>query len=94
MDKKELHFLHNVIVFPITGRVSLPACSGGGDLDGDEFAVIWDRDIVPPESASFRPLNYEQVLQEYTQNTKAMPHNVAQQPTVQDRNIRFGCIYR
>ena len=89
VDKKELHNLHNVIVFPITGRVSLPACSGGGDLDGDEFAVIWDKDIVPTETATISPLDYERVLQEYKQSLVAKPHNVAQQPTVQDRNIPF-----
>ena len=89
VDKEELHNLHNVIVFPITGRVSLPACSGGGDLDGDEFAVIWDKDIVPPETATISPLDYERVLQEYKQKPEAMPLNLAQQPTVQDRNIPF-----
>ena len=32
-DKNELHNLHNVIVFEIIAGVSVPACSGGGDLD-------------------------------------------------------------
>ena len=66
VDMEELHTLHNVIVFPIKGSRSLPACSGGGDLDGDEFAIIWDEDLIPPETATFHPLNYNQILEEYT----------------------------
>ena len=65
VDREELHHLRNVIVFPITGSTSLAACSGGGDLDGDEFGIIWDEELVPPASATFPPLNYDSVLKEY-----------------------------
>ena len=64
VDREELHFLHNVIVFPIKGKTSIPACSGGGDLDGDEFAVIWDEAFIPPKDAIFPPQNYDEVLSE------------------------------
>ena len=65
VDKENLHHLRNVIVFPITGSTSIPACSGGGDLDGDEYGIIWDEELVPPASATFPPLNYDSVLDDY-----------------------------
>ena len=65
VDRPELNHLHNVIVFPITGEKSLSACSGGGDLDGDEFGVIWDEALIPPEGAVFESLNYDKVLENY-----------------------------
>ena len=65
VDKVELRHLRNVIVFPIRGTTSIPACSGGGDLDGDEFGIIWDKNLIPPESAHFQPLNYDTVLDDY-----------------------------
>ena len=65
VDKQELRRLHNVIVFSIRASTSLPACSGGGDLDGDEFAVIWDQGLIPPPSAAFPPLNYDELLKSH-----------------------------
>ena len=65
VDVPELRHLHNVIVFPIVGEKSLPACSGGGDLDGDEFGIIWDEALVPSEEAVYEPLNYDKVLENY-----------------------------
>ena len=58
VEVQALSHLINVIVFPITGKTSLPACSGGSDLDGDEFSIIWDKDLIPPVSAIVEPLNY------------------------------------
>ncbi|KAI6646460.1 RNA-dependent RNA polymerase 1-like [Oopsacas minuta] len=71
VDKIELHHLHNVIVFPSKGSTSLPACTGGGDLDGDEFGIIWDKDLIPPISAIFPSLNYDNVLNEYKEQLKS-----------------------
>ncbi|KAI6655757.1 RNA-dependent RNA polymerase 1-like [Oopsacas minuta] len=86
VDKEELHNLHNVIVFPIKGTTSLPACSGGGDLDGDEFAIIWDEDLIPPQTATFPSLNYDQVLKEYTDSVGDSQQNVNKEITVLDAN--------
>lgn len=53
--------LRNVLVFP-----SVPQCEtslaqecSGGDLDGDQYSIIWDERLVP--SASFPPLRYADV---------------------------------
>ena len=62
VDRPELRHLVNVIVFPIIGITSLPASSGGSDLDGDEFAIIWDNNLIPPENSTVKSLNYNLVL--------------------------------
>ena len=62
VDIPELYHLVNLVVFPTTGATSLPASSGGSDLDGDEFAIIWDNDLIPPTYATVEPLNYDLVL--------------------------------
>ncbi|KAI9291041.1 RdRP-domain-containing protein, partial [Neoconidiobolus thromboides FSU 785] len=47
VDKKELKHLVNVVVFPSTGYRDIPSQCSGGDLDGDEFIVIWDPRLIP-----------------------------------------------
>ena len=84
VDRQGLHHLRNVIVFPIIGRTSLPACSGGGDLDGDEFGIIWDEELVPPASATFPSLNYDNVLKEYREE---VADQSIDQDVVIDKNV-------
>ena len=43
----ELNQLVDCIVFPITGHVPPPSMMSGGDLDGDQFFVSWDSDLIP-----------------------------------------------
>ncbi|EEB08216.1 RNA-directed RNA polymerase Rdp1 [Schizosaccharomyces japonicus yFS275] len=43
----ELLHLKNVIVFPTTGDLSVTEMCAGGDLDGDEYTVIWDPNFLP-----------------------------------------------
>ncbi|KAL5488413.1 hypothetical protein ACEPAI_6531 [Sanghuangporus weigelae] len=47
VSKPELHFLSNCIVFPRTGRYSIPGSMSGGDLDGDLYFVCWEPTIFP-----------------------------------------------
>ena len=53
VDKEKLHHLYNVLVLPERNcKSSLAAECSGGDLDGDNFSVIWDKNLVPPNNFS------------------------------------------
>ncbi|KAF2146274.1 uncharacterized protein K452DRAFT_348841 [Aplosporella prunicola CBS 121167] len=49
VDVPALHHLKNVIVFPQTGDRDIPNMCSGGDLDGDDYLVMWDKDLIPRE---------------------------------------------
>ncbi|KAL1959629.1 hypothetical protein VTO42DRAFT_1664 [Malbranchea cinnamomea] len=44
-----LHHLKDVVVFPQTGDRDLASMCSGGDLDGDDYLVIWDQDMLPKD---------------------------------------------
>jgi len=46
----ELHHMRDVVVFSQQGYRDIPSMCSGGDLDGDDFVVIWDEQLIPPES--------------------------------------------
>lgn len=53
-----LHHLKDVVVLPQTGDRDVASMCSGGDLDGDDFLVIWDQDLLPDDW--FRePFNYD-----------------------------------
>jgi RNA-dependent RNA polymerase len=47
VDKPELRHLKNVVVLPQTGDRDLASMCSGGDLDGDDYLVIWDKTLLP-----------------------------------------------
>ncbi|KAL8993199.1 MAG: hypothetical protein Q9169_006522 [Polycauliona sp. 2 TL-2023] len=46
-EDSPLNALHNCIVFSSKGVRDLPSQLSGGDLDGDQFHVIWDKTLIP-----------------------------------------------
>lgn len=51
---RKYEYLSDCIVFPTRGSRPHADESSGGDLDGDEFFVSWDQDLIPPwRSAPF-----------------------------------------
>jgi RNA-dependent RNA polymerase len=49
VDNANLHHLRNVVVLPQTGDRDLGNMCSGGDLDGDDYWIIWDQDLIPQE---------------------------------------------
>lgn len=49
VDNPGLRHLRDVVVFPATGDRDIPSMCSGGDLDGDDFFVMWDRRLIPTE---------------------------------------------
>lgn len=57
VDNPKLHHLKDVVVFPSKGDRPVPNMLSGGDLDGDDFFVIWDKTLLP-EIWNYPPMNY------------------------------------
>ena len=58
VDVPELHHLKDVVVFPRIGDRPVPNMLAGGDLDGDDFFVIWDPKLIPKEW-NHPPMDYQ-----------------------------------
>ena len=57
VDVPELHHLRDVVVLPQTGDRDLAGMCSGGDLDGDDYLVIWDIELLPYEW-NLEPMDY------------------------------------
>lgn len=57
VDCEALRHLVDVIVFPSTGERDVTSMCSGGDLDGDDYLVIWDPDLIPSKWYT-KPLDY------------------------------------
>ncbi|KAH0362099.1 RdRP-domain-containing protein, partial [Aureobasidium melanogenum] len=52
--------LKNVVVLPQQGERPLANMCSGGDLDGDDYLVMWDDDLLPPpDEWKCEPMNYD-----------------------------------
>lgn len=58
VDVPALRHLKNCVVLPQTGDRALANMCSGGDLDGDDYLVMWDPDLIPPEW-NHTPMGYE-----------------------------------
>ena len=47
VDKPALYHYRNCVVLPQTGDRDIANMCSGGDLDGDDYLVIWDKDLLP-----------------------------------------------
>lgn len=47
VDKQELHYLRDVVVFSKKGLRPIQNMCSGSDLDGDMFLVSWNADLIP-----------------------------------------------
>ena len=57
VDNPKLHHLKDVVVFPSKGDKPVPSLLSGGDLDGDDFFVIWDQTLMP-KFWNYPPMDY------------------------------------
>ncbi|KAK5654340.1 hypothetical protein OQA88_7249 [Cercophora sp. LCS_1] len=57
VDVPALNHVVNVVLFPLNGDRDVPSMCSGGDLDGDDFFVIWDQRLIPPER-SHAPMDF------------------------------------
>lgn len=72
VDMPGLRHLKNVVVFPQTGDRDIPSMCSGGDLDGDDFFVFWDKRLVPKEW-NYPPMHHDAALSA----TEDIPYDVA-----------------
>ncbi|OZJ04567.1 hypothetical protein BZG36_02704 [Bifiguratus adelaidae] len=55
--REDLMYLTNVVVFSQKGDRDVPSMCSGGDLDGDDYTVIWDQNLLPPRR-DHPPMDY------------------------------------
>ena len=61
VDVPSLRHLRDVVVLPQTGDRDVANMCSGGDLDGDDYLVIWDKDLLPLEW-NHDPMDYTSPL--------------------------------
>ncbi|CAI7578194.1 unnamed protein product [Penicillium glandicola] len=47
VNRPELQGLRDVVVLPQTGDQDIASMCSGGDLDGDDYLIVWDPDLIP-----------------------------------------------
>ena len=57
VDIPELRHLRDVLVLPQTGDRDLAGMCSGGDLDGDDYLISWDKDLIP-ETTNYEPMDF------------------------------------
>lgn len=57
VDVPQLRHLRNCVVLPQTGDRDIASMCSGGDLDGDDYLVMWDPELLPTEW-NHAPMDY------------------------------------
>ncbi|KAJ8102850.1 RNA dependent RNA polymerase-domain-containing protein [Lipomyces tetrasporus] len=57
VDKPELRHLFDVVILPVTGSRDVANMASGGDLDGDDYTIIWDQQLIP-QIMNYPPMDY------------------------------------
>jgi RNA-dependent RNA polymerase len=57
VDVPQLRHMRNCVVLPSTGDRDIASMCSGGDLDGDDYLVMWDPDLLP-EEWNHAPMDY------------------------------------
>jgi RNA-dependent RNA polymerase len=57
VDVPQLRHMRNCVVLPSTGDRDIASMCSGGDLDGDDYLVMWDLDLLPDEW-NYAPMDY------------------------------------
>jgi RNA-dependent RNA polymerase len=78
VDKLELQHLKNVVVLPQNGDRDLGSMCSGGDLDGDDYFVTWNPDLLP-RRWDVEPMDFSAVT----------PNSVSRDVTVEDMTEFF-----
>lgn len=58
VDTPKLRHLKNCVVLPQTGDRDLANMCSGGDLDGDDYLLMWDSHLIP-EEWNHPPMSYQ-----------------------------------
>ena len=58
VDVPGLRHLKECVVLPQTGDRDISSMCSGGDLDGDDYIIMWDKDLLPLEW-NHPPMDYE-----------------------------------
>ncbi|KAK9390484.1 RNA dependent RNA polymerase-domain-containing protein [Lipomyces mesembrius] len=53
----DLRHLFDVVVLPVNGTRDVANMASGGDLDGDDYTIIWDRQLIP-QIVNYQPMDY------------------------------------
>jgi hypothetical protein len=73
VDRKELHHLVNVVVFPQRGDRPHPDQCSGSDLDGDQYFVSWDPALLFP-GQNRTPMDFHSELPVEIPSSQACVH--------------------
>lgn len=76
-DDSSLWHLRNCVVFSQKGQRDLPSMLSGGDLDGDLYNIIYDRNLIPDNTE--KPASY----------SSARPMDIGRAVTVDDMTRFF-----